>query len=173
MVFRYTSLSTLILTLIGILLYPTAGWPADEYRVRLSMQVNYYTRQPSDVQPAPAQRAKILQKKRVVSKVPRQRNPQLTSQHLVIIGYDEKNREIARVMIPDPRLIRMEEIDDSGRFISKRIIYEDTAEFSLLFPENPQLRTMKFYHPNWTGEKYILNLIGETPITGNDTAESK
>lgn len=173
MAFKHSYLSALILTLIGVLLCPTAGWPADEYRVRLSMQVNYYTRQPSEVQPPPAQRATILRKKRVQNKVPRQRNPQLTSQHLLIIGYDEKDREIARVIIPDPRLIRTEETDASGRFISKHITYEDSAEFSLLFPENPQLHKLKFFHPNWTGEKYILELIGETSITGNDTSESR
>ena len=39
---------------------------------------------------------------------PKQRNPQLSSQKLVIIALDAQGNEIDRRLVPDPRLIRTE-----------------------------------------------------------------
>jgi len=151
--------------IIGHFVCPAVARPADEYRLRLSMQIDDSTLKPSKVQPTPSERVTVLERRRISVQVPRQRNVELSSQHLVVIGLDENGLEIARVVVIDPRLIRAEIFDPSGEIVSNKLIYREHAEFSLVFKDDPRLRRLKFYHPNWTGTKFVLDLIGETKLS--------
>jgi hypothetical protein len=161
----FTLLTMFTLIIIGDFVCPSSAWPADEYRLRLSMKINDSTLKPTQVQPPPSERVKVLEKRRISGKIPRQRNVELSSQHLVVIGLDENGKEIDRVLVNDPRLIRAEIFDQSGNIVSKKLFYRENAEFSLVFKDDPSLRVLKFYHPNWTGTKFVLELIGETQVS--------
>ena len=129
------------------------------------MQIDDSTLKPAKVQPSSTERVTVLERRRISGQVSRQRNVELSSQHLVVIGLDENGREIARVVVIDPRLIRAEIFDSSGEIVSNELIYRENVEFSLVFTNDPRLRRLKFYHPNWTGTKFVLELIGETQLS--------
>ena len=119
---------------------------------------------PAQVQPSPSERMTVLDRRRIPGKAPRQRNVELSSQHLVVIGLDENDREITRAVVMDPRLMRSEIFSPSGEWVSSELTYRANAEFLLVFSDDPRLRKLKIYHPNWTGNKYVLELIGETQL---------
>ena len=150
--------------IIGHFVCPAIARPADEFRLRLNTQIDDSTLKPSKVQPAPTERVTVLERRRIFGQVPRQRNVELSSQHLVVIGLDENGREIAQIVVADPRLIRAEIFDSSGKIVSNKYIYQEHAEFSLIFPEDPLLRMLNFYQPNWTGTKFVLEFVGETQL---------
>jgi hypothetical protein len=93
----FTLLYMVFIIIIGHFVCPAAR-PADEYRLRLIMQIDDSTLKPAKVQPAPTERVKVLQRRRLSAQVPRQRNVELSSQHFVVIGLDENGLEIARVL---------------------------------------------------------------------------
>ena len=158
-------LSMVFIIIIGHFVCPAVARPADEFRLRLSMQIDDSALRPAEVQPSPSERVTVLERHRIPGKVPRQRNVELSSQHLIVSGLDENGQEIARVVVIDPRLIRAEIFDSSGEIVSNEFIYKENVEFSLVFTEDPRLRRLKFYHPTWTGTKFILELIGETQLS--------
>jgi hypothetical protein len=151
--------------IFGHFICPTIARSADEFRLRLNMQIDDSTLKPARVQPAPNEQVTVLERRRISGQVPRQRNVELSSQHLVVIGLDENGQEIARVVVPDPRQIRAEIFDSSGEIVSNELIYQEHAELLLVFPDDPRLRKLKFYHPNWTGTKFVLELVGETQLS--------
>ena len=161
----FSLLFMVFILIIGHFVCPTVAKPADEYRLRLSMQIDDSTLKSAKVQPAPSERVTVLERRRLSGKVPRQRNVELSSQHLVVIGLDENGLEIARVVVLDPRLIRAEIFDPSGEIVSNELIYQEYADLLLVFPDDPRLRKLKFYHPNWTGKKFVLELIAETQLS--------
>ncbi len=160
-----TLLSMVFIIIIGHFVCPAVARPADEFRLRLSMQIDDSTLKPAKIQPPPTERMTVLERRRISGQVPRQRNVELSSQHLVVIGLDENGQEIARVVVIDPRLIRAEIFDPSGEIVTNKLIYREHAEFSLVFTEDPRLRKLKFYHPNWTETKFALELIGECQLS--------
>ena len=137
---------------------------AEEIRLRLSTQIDAATRKPYPTQRAPNRRIKILNKRRISDRAPRQRNPQLSSRHLMLIGFDAMEKEVTRQMIVDPRLIRAEIFDNSGEIERSVVIYRNDVEFSIVVPQSPRIRKLKIYHPRWTGDAYNLEIIGETSL---------
>ncbi len=100
---------------------------------------------------------------RVPGPPPRQRNPELSSMQLVLIAYDTQKHEVTRVVIADPRLIRAETVGSSGQLETK-IIYRKNVDFTVVLPDDPNIKRLKIYHPHWTGTNFILELIGETQL---------
>lgn len=95
--------------------------------------------------------------------IPRERNPQLSEDHIVIFALDAQGRELAKVAMIDPRLVRAEYEDPSGKLV-KQILYRRSAEFTVSLPHLPQLKSLKIYQANWTGSEITLELIGETEL---------
>jgi hypothetical protein len=71
--------------------------------------------------------------------------------------------EALRIIIPDPRLLRAETSDESGR-LSKKILYRPAVDFSIALPDNPSLESIKIFQPQWTGAEFILVPIGEARL---------
>lgn len=94
---------------------------------------------------------------------PKQRSPELSPTQLVVVGFDAHGREIARVVIPDPRLLRTEAVGFSGEMISETF-YLAEVDLTVVLPDDPRIRLLKIYHPNWNGTELTLELIGETPL---------
>ena len=95
---------------------------------------------------------------------PKRRSKEMSWQELVVVALDEKGQEIDRAVVPDPRLIRYESADPSGKFIASEILYREEADLTVLFRENPGVRVVKVYHPRWTGKEYVLDLLGEAVL---------
>lgn len=101
----------------------------------------------------------VLGETRVAGQPPRQRNPQLSRDHLVIIGVDADGVEIARVTTPDPTLVRAETVDEEGR-ISSRRLFRDSVDFSVVLPDDPKIVKLEIRRPRWTGSEFVLDLVG-------------
>ncbi len=91
----------------------------------------------------------------------RQRNPQLSSTQLVVIAYDEHESELARVIMPDPRLLRAEEISANGD-IGHRTLHRDNADFPVVLPDDANVKVIRIFHPRWTGTEFVLDALGST-----------
>lgn len=102
----------------------------------------------------------VTEQRRLHHPLPRQRNPELSKEQLVVVALDSQGHELVRVLCPDPRIIRGEAADAKGKLIS-RVIYRDAADFSVVIPDNPRIGQLQIYHPNWTGSEFVLEPIGK------------
>jgi hypothetical protein len=105
----------------------------------------------------------VTEHRKVPEAPPRQRNPELSSQQLVIKALDSKGQEITRVDVADPRLVRTQTVEPSGT-IKCEVFYQDSVEFTVVLPDDPDITQLKIYHPHWTGTEFILEPIGETQL---------
>jgi hypothetical protein len=94
---------------------------------------------------------------------PRERRTELSEDHLVVLGLNAQGREIARVTLIDPRLIRAEWADDEGR-LTKRILYRPSIDFTVFFPASGDITTVRVLKPEWTGAEFLFHALGETPV---------
>jgi hypothetical protein len=113
---------------------------------------------------------KILSQKRTQGALPKQRNPELSQQNLVIVGVNAQGQEISRTVMLDPRIIRAETAEPSGKLTSSGLLYRNDATFSVMVPDEPGVIGLKVYQPRWSGSEYTLDLIGEAklPEVGHD-----
>ena len=135
---------------------------AKEYRIHLTS--------PGDdsaltlVEKPPPVRGVTATLTRNIPKMPRrQRNPEFSSTQIVIIAYDKEGREVTRVFLPDPRLIRAETVSPSGELQTQNI-YRKDVDFTIVIPDDPNIKELKIYHPEWTGKNFILEPLGETQL---------
>ena len=155
-------LMVIFLSFVGKGVWATDEKAVEEIRVSLSTQIDYATLKPHSAQFSPENRIRILEKRRIPGPFPRQRNPEITSRHLVVIGFDEYGQEVDRIIVTDPRLIRAEVFDTSGAIQASAEIYRQNVEFSFVLPEDPHIHRLRFFHPRWTGKVFNLEIIGET-----------
>jgi hypothetical protein len=153
-----------LLFIIGNFVCPKDVVASYEFHLRISTLIDESTLKPLETQPPLNQRVTVLERRDISGPPPRQRNVEVSSQHIVVVGLDEQEREIARIVITDPRLIRAEIFDSSGEIISTKLIYRENAEILLVLPADPRLHELKIYHPNWTGTNFVLEPIGETQL---------
>ncbi|GJQ59105.1 MAG: hypothetical protein D8M57_04790 [Candidatus Scalindua sp. AMX11] len=139
-----------------------------EIHIKLSTVTDEKTLSPEEQaveeQPSPMYRVLITEQRRTPESPPKQRNPELTSEQLVVIAFDARENEINRVYIADPFIIRAETADETGDLISSRLLYRKSVDFSILLPDNPNISLLKFYKPHWTGTEFVIELIGETQL---------
>ena len=90
---------------------------------------------------------------------PRARELELAEDRLLVRALDGSGGERFRTVIPDPRVVRAEAMDEQGR-MSGRVLHRRRTVFDLLLPEDPSIVELRFYHPNWTGEGWDLQDLG-------------
>ena len=147
------------------------GWAADlenrnngrEIRVKLMPAGEPISATVSDEPATLAQSVTVLENRSVAGPLARQRSLELSSEQIVVVGLDDNGNELSRVTVMDPRFIRAEAPDASGR-LTHRIIYLESAELVVVFPEHPDLASIRLYHPRWTGADYVLELIGGSTL---------
>jgi len=98
--------------------------------------------------------------------LPRYRSFELSSQHLVVVTVDGTNRLRWWSLIPDPRILRAEEPDASGR-LSGRVIYQGNVEVVLEIPDDATANELRFYHPQWTDGRVALVLVSTVALHKN------
>lgn len=107
---------------------------------------------------------KVKRYRRVMQKLPKERNPELAEDRLVVVGLDATGRELSRAIVLDPRLVRAEFGDSSGK-LSRKLLYKDDVELSVALPDDPAIVSVIVYHPRWTGKHFVLDAIGQTKLT--------
>ena len=97
--------------------------------------------------------------------VRRERQPQLTTDQLVVVQRDPDGRALDWMMVPDPRLVRAEVPGADGR-LTGRIVQRDDTELMVAVTRLPATVTLSIYQPRWTGTEYLLDLVGEVALPG-------
>jgi len=166
MVLRNTSalLAVIVIMVTGEVVSAVNSNSASEIRLALVTQIDSSTSRPLEVQPPPALRARVIERRIVSGPPSRERDPQLSAYHLLVVGSAKNGQEIIRTIIPDPRLVRAESFSLSGEIESSKMIYQEHVEFSVFFPADQPISSIKLYHPKWTGKKFTLELIGEVSL---------
>lgn len=160
----------LALTMMISVLTAAGETPAQEPRARRIL-LNF--RSPTDAVTADRSIAAIeLVESRPISTGPqRQRGPQLSPNHFVVVAVDEDDQELSRTVIPDPRIIRRETTEPSGELISEELVFNE-AKVPLVIPDDPRMRRLRIFQPVWTGEEFVLNPIDTIDIPDVDDARS-
>ena len=111
----------------------------------------------------PPESVTVIQDRAVSGSPQRERNPELAADMFVVVGVDARGEEVARVTIPDPRVIRAETPEPTGELGSHRMMRGD-VEFSVLLPDEPDIVVLRIYKPRWTGDYYVLDYYAETAL---------
>jgi|GEM_PF-4923817 len=114
--------------------------------------------------PPPDNTVTVLSQKRAKGTPPTERNPELSRQHLVVVGLNAQGQEISRTVMLDPRILRAETTDPSGKLTNPELLYRNDVTFSVAVPDDPGVIGVKVYQPRWTGTEYALDLIGEVKL---------
>ena len=103
---------------------------------------------------------------RRAGQLPRHRSIELSSQHLVVLTIDNATRLRWWSLIPDPRLVRAESPDANNR-LSGRVIYQPNIEAVVAIPEDSAATELRFYHPQWTDDRFVLTLVSSVGLNKN------
>jgi hypothetical protein len=105
----------------------------------------------------------VLNRRRGIGPLPRERDPQLSEDRLVVISTDATGRELDWRIVMDPRLVRAELPDAQGRLSGRRF---QRAEVHLLVdvPDNPEIVRLRIYEPRLTNDGYVLNLLATVDL---------
>jgi hypothetical protein len=108
-------------------------------------------------------RMEVKERRTVPGNLPRQRRPELSEDLLVIIAFNIRGEETYRTSQIDPRLLRAETADETGRLTST-LLYSESVDFWVALPDDPDLDKIVFFHPQWTGTVFNLAPVGEVRL---------
>lgn len=106
-----------------------------------------------------AHHVKILEQRVQPGLFPRQRNPELTEDHIIVSAFDQKGEEIISVYLTDPRLVRAEWEDTSGMLTTQNF-YLNEVNFSVVLPNKNNIKNLKIYQVHWTGTEMLREFLG-------------
>lgn len=91
--------------------------------------------------------------------LPKQRSAELSSTHVVVVALDAEGRMRWCGLVADPRLLRAEAPGPDGE-LTGRVIYRESAEFVVSYPDDDAVVELRLYHPEWDGQDFSLELVG-------------
>jgi hypothetical protein len=143
---------------------PRANTSESPFEVHIRWGTHVET--PATIVPAPQQSADTfaLQNSRQISgQAPRQRMPELSTDQILIVAIDGSGEQSDWALIPDPRILRAELPGPSGE-LSGQTLYRTETDFLVTIPRGLLAAKLNFYHPNWTGREFSLELIGSLSL---------
>jgi hypothetical protein len=114
---------------------------------------------PALIQHTSADSFSLIGQRQIAGHAPRQRAPELSSDQILIVVLDDQGDQRDWILIPDPRIIRAESPGPTGE-LSGQTLEKSQAEFLVAIPRGLLAAKLKFYHPNWNGKEYSLELLG-------------
>lgn len=106
----------------------------------------------------------LLERRTFSGKLPRQRNPEVTSEQIVVIAHDVNGQLVDWQLIPDPLVLRSEQPGPKGD-LRGQTFYRTSADFLITLPADPNIKRIDLYHPRWTGTDFVLEFMGSVPLT--------
>ena len=91
--------------------------------------------------------------------LPKQRSAELSPTQVVVVALDAEGRMRWCGLVADPRLLRAEVPGDNGE-LTGQVLYKESAEFVLQYPDDDAVTEVRLYHPDWDGQKFLLELVG-------------
>jgi hypothetical protein len=152
----WTVLAILILG-IGLSVAEATAQSVQEIRIRWDA----YLGAPSEVTARAAQVSPVLtllERRRVGGTLPRQRNPVLSEDQLVVIAVDGRGETVDAQVIPDPRVLRGETVGPTGE-LAGQVFHHANPECLINLPDDPAILEVRLYHPRWTGTRFILEFL--------------
>lgn len=159
------SFHSILLVLMSLGIVGSAlAQPVQEVRIQWQ---SYPAGAPEKLEPSfskPLTNSFTVVHQRVVSgRLPRQRNPELSTDQIVVIARDADGRDLDSHLIPDPRILRAEQPDSSGK-LTGQILYRANADFFITLPADPKIKQIDFYHPQWSGTEFSLESLGTVVV---------
>jgi hypothetical protein len=91
--------------------------------------------------------------------LPKQRSAELSASQIMLVAVDAENRLRWWSLLNDPRLVRAESTGPDGE-LTGQLLYKESAEFTLDYPDDEAITELRLYHPDWNGKNFSLKLIG-------------
>ncbi|HWS90719.1 MAG TPA: hypothetical protein VN282_27365 [Pyrinomonadaceae bacterium] len=91
--------------------------------------------------------------------LPKRRSAELSPTQVVVVALDAEGRIRWCGLVADPRLLRAE-VSDPGVELVGQVIYRESAEFVVHYPDDESITEIRLYHPDWDGQKFSLAPLG-------------
>jgi hypothetical protein len=91
--------------------------------------------------------------------LPKQRSAELSPTQVVVVALDAEGRMRWCGLVADPRLLRAEAPGEDGA-LTGQVLYKESAEFVIQYPDDEAVAEVRLYHPDWDGQKFSLALVG-------------
>lgn len=144
----------------------TAASPSASARAHRTLRVSWEADKAALPQPSAAQYRNAPGRVRVASAtvrrdgaLPKQRSAELSPMQVVVVALDSEGRMLWCGLVADPRLLRAE-VPGSGGELTGQVIYQESAEFVVQYPDDEAVTEVRLYHPDWDGQKFSLELVG-------------
>ncbi len=108
---------------------------------------------------APGRVALLGASARRAGALPKQRSAELSPTQVVVVALDAEGRMRWCGLVADPRLLRAEVPGPDGE-LTGQVIYRESAEFVVQYPDDEAVTEVRLYHPDWDGQKFSLELVG-------------
>lgn len=95
--------------------------------------------------------------------LPRDRSLELSTNQILAIALDGKGNLFWWKLLLDPRLVRAERPSATGE-MSGEEYYLTSVDFTIACADDPAIKEIRLYHPQWTGKDFRLELIGSLPV---------
>jgi hypothetical protein len=106
--------------------------------------------------------ASIVEDNKRSGTLPRQRSLELSSTQIFIAAVDASNKLRWWSTMPDPRVVRYEAPTATGE-IHRQDFYASNVTLLVAFPDDPEIATLRIYHPVWNGTEFNLQPLSILP----------
>jgi len=91
--------------------------------------------------------------------LPKQRSAELSPEQVVVVALDAEGHLRWCGLVADPRLLRAEAPGPDGE-LTGQVVYRESAEFVVQYPDDELVTEVRLYHPEWDGRQFSLELVG-------------
>jgi hypothetical protein len=105
----------------------------------------------------------LLARRSLAGLLPRQRNPQISVDQIVILAANLEGTEIDGQLIPDPRILRAEQPAPNGE-LRGEVLHHVNTELLITIPDDSTIAELRLYKPRWTGTTFVLDWLGAIPL---------
>jgi hypothetical protein len=102
---------------------------------------------------------RVVERRSIAGSLARQRDPQLSENHLLVRAVNAGGEIIDTQLILDPRVVRAESAGPSGE-LKGETLHLANPEFLLTIPDGTAVRELRVFHPRWTGTAFVLDPLG-------------
>jgi hypothetical protein len=102
-----------------------------------------------------APRVSVVEDKKRSGTLPCQRSLELAPTLMFVAAVDASNKLRWWSIMPDPRVVRSETQTATGELRSQDY-YVSNVTLVVAFPDDPEIATLRFYHPVWNGIDFDL-----------------
>jgi len=106
--------------------------------------------------------AAVVEDKKRSGALPRSRSLELSPAHIFVAALDSSNKLRWWSIMLDPRVVRSETQTASGELRSQDY-YLSNVTLIVAIPDDPEIASLRFYHPVWNGTDFDLKPLTTVP----------